>query len=82
MGDVVNLQMIYKGSPIEVICTLRVSAYTYQFLCQLDDTEIILEKDDEGKLRAIMADPFSSKNKKPDPALVQHLIEEMERILL
>jgi hypothetical protein len=27
------------------------------------------------------ADPFSVKKKKPDPALVRMLIEEMERIL-
>ena len=81
MSEAFTLQFSYKGLAREVPCALRVSAYTYQFLCQLDDTEIILEKDDEGHLRAMESDPFSSKKKKPDPGLVRILIEEMERIL-
>jgi len=42
---------------------------------------MILERDDEGNFRAIEADPFKVKKKKPDQALVRTLIGEMERIL-
>jgi hypothetical protein len=45
------------------------------------DVEMIVEKDDEGQLRALEADPFSAKKTKPDPGLVKALIAEMERIL-
>lgn len=42
---------------------------------------MILERDDEGNFRAMEADPFAAKKKRPDPALVSTLIGEMERIL-
>jgi hypothetical protein len=82
MSEAFTVSFMQHGVQLEVPCRLRVSAYTYQFLCQLGDSEIIIEKDDEGSLRAMETDPFSSKNKKPDPTLVKRLIEEMERILL
>jgi hypothetical protein len=76
-----TLSFSYKGIPHEIPCRLRVSAYTYQFLCTTGDTELILEKDDEGNIRALEADPFSKKSQKKDPGFVKVLIEEMERIL-
>ncbi len=75
------VNFLYKGVPQEIQCTLRVSTYTYQFLCVIDNTEMIVERDDEGNFRAMEADPFSAKKKKPDPALIGLLIREMERIL-
>jgi hypothetical protein len=44
-------------------------------------SDLIIEKDDEGTLRVLEADPGNSKNSKPEPTLVKALIEEMERIL-
>ena len=81
MPEDFTVNFLYQGVPREIHCTLRVSTYTYQFLCKIDDTEMILEKDDEGNFRAMEADPFTVKKKKPDPALVRTLIGEMERIL-
>jgi hypothetical protein len=60
---------------------LRVSAYTYQFICTTGDSGIILDKDDEGNWRAMDADPFSGKKNKPEPGLVKSLIDELDRIL-
>jgi hypothetical protein len=76
-----TLNIVYREVLQEVACTLRTSAYTYQFLCITGDTEIILEKDDEGKLRARESDPFSNKNRKPDPEFIRSLVQEMERVL-
>jgi hypothetical protein len=81
MSEAFTVHFLFKGVPQEIDCTLRVSAYTYQFLCRMGNTDLILEKDDEGNLRAMEADPFSAKNQKPDPVLVRALITEMERIL-
>ena len=81
MPEDFTVNFLYQGVPRKIHCTLRVSAYTYQFLCKIDNTEMILEKDDEGNFRAMEADPFTVKKKKPDPALVRTLIEEMEKIL-
>jgi len=81
MSEWFTLNFLFKEVPQEVVCRLRTSAYTYQFLCTVGETELILEKDDEGNLRALDADPFSAKKAKPDPALVRAMIAEMERIL-
>ena len=81
MPEDFTVNFLYKGVPQEIQCTLRVSTYTYQFLCTIDNTEMIVERDDEGSLRAMEADPFSVKKKKPDQALVGLLIGEMEKIL-
>jgi hypothetical protein len=81
MPETFTLNFLYKGISQEIKCTLRVSAYTYQFLCTAGSAEIIFEKDDEGNLRAREADPLSNKNQKPDPGLVKALLIEMERIL-
>jgi len=81
MSDSFTLNFFFKEMPQEIPCRLRSSAYTYQFLCTVDETELILEKDDEGNLRAIEADPFSAKKTRPDPGLVRAMIAEMERIL-
>jgi hypothetical protein len=75
------LNFEYKGITREINCMLRVSAYTYQFLCMVDNQEMVLEKDDEGKMRIMEADPFSGKNQKTDPGLIRALMAELERVL-
>jgi hypothetical protein len=81
MPESFTLNFEYKGITREIDCTLRVSAYTYQFLCVVDNYEMILEKDDEGNLRILDADPFSGKNRKTDPGLIRALMAELERVL-
>ncbi len=81
MSESFTLRFLYQGIQREVECTFRASSYTYQFLCVIDGQEMILEKDDEGKLRALAADPFSAKKNRPDPALVTAMMEELENIL-
>jgi hypothetical protein len=76
-----TLSFLYKETMQEIPCRLRVSAYTYQFLCTIADTEWILEKDDAGNVRALAVDPFAKTSHKTDPGLVKAVVEEMERIL-
>jgi hypothetical protein len=80
MSESFILHIPYKGIQQKITCTLRVSAYTYQFLCSVGGNEIILEKDDEGNFRALETDPFSNNGHKPDPGLVRALMEEVVRI--
>jgi hypothetical protein len=80
MSESFILHFLYKGIQQEVTCTLRVSTYTYQFLCSVGGNEIILEKDDEGNFRALETNPFADKGHKPDPGLVLALMDEMVRI--
>jgi len=81
MSESYKLDILYKGIQHEISCTLRISKYTYQFLCTAGSSEIIIEKDDEGNLRAMEMDPFSGTVQKPEPGLVKAVMEEMERIL-
>jgi hypothetical protein len=81
MSESFTLSFLYKGIPQEIDCTLRVSRFKYQFLCSIDKSEMILEKDDEGNFRAMDSDPFSNKSQKPDPGLVRALMDELERVL-
>jgi hypothetical protein len=81
MEEAFDVSFSYKGVEQRVQCALRVSRFTYQFLCRLGEAELVLEKDDEGNLRAINADRYSHQNKNSDSGLVKALIEEMERIL-
>jgi hypothetical protein len=82
MGEEFTLSIPYQGNIREISCRLRTSAYTYQVLCKAGDSEWIVEKDDEGKMRAREMDPFTRTAQKADPGLVRALMEEMERILL
>jgi hypothetical protein len=81
MPEEFTLNFSYKGIPQEINCIFRASAFTYQFLCEIDKNELVIEKDDEGNLRALKADPFAETNSKLDPGLVKALLTEMERIL-
>jgi hypothetical protein len=81
MSESFTLSFVYNGAHQDIECTLRISRFKYQFLCTIDNNEMILEKDDEGNFRAVESDPFSNKNQKPDPALVKAVIDELERIL-
>jgi hypothetical protein len=79
--DEFTLSFLYKESMQEIPCRLRISTYTYQFLCIIGNSEWILEKDDEGNVRAMAADPFAKTIQKTDPGLVKAVMEEIERIL-
>jgi hypothetical protein len=81
MPESFTLHFLYKDIPQEIECTLRVSAYTYQFLCLAGDSQMIIEKDDEGNLRAMESDPFSARIHKPDAGLIKAMLAEMERVL-
>jgi hypothetical protein len=81
MSESFTLNYVYKGNPREINFDLRISTYKYQFLCTVDNIEMIFEKDDEGNLRALEADPFTHKNKKPDMAHVKAVMNELEKIL-
>jgi hypothetical protein len=81
MAESFILNFSYKGEQEEMECTLRVSAYTYQFLCTIAGIDMIMEKDDDGNLRVMEADPFANKGKKPDPALVRAVMDELEKVL-
>jgi hypothetical protein len=81
MEESFNITILHNGIEKELEGKLRISAYTHQFLFHIDDSEIVLERDDQGNFRAIQTGGFSEIAKKIDQSLVQALIKEMETIM-
>jgi len=77
MEELFTITILHNGVEKELAGKLRISAYTHQFIFTVGESEIILEKDDEGNFRAITASAFSGKPQNIDPSLVQALIDEM-----
>ena len=81
MEELFTITVLHNGMEKELQGRLRISAYTHQFLFDIGDAEIILEKDDEGNFRALMPAASSEKAKKTDPSLIRALLAEMEKRL-
>ncbi len=81
MEESFNITVSHNGIEKELAGKLRISAYTHQFLFHIDDSEIVLERDDEGNFRAIQISAFPEKTNNIDPSLVRALIKEMEIIM-
>lgn len=78
--DEFSLELEIKGKPVVVKGHLRKSAFTYQFLFQLGDAELIVEKDDHGELRAFAPGVIAG-GPSPDQQLVKAIVAEMEKLL-
>ncbi len=74
-----SLELELGGKPVTVEGRLRKSTYTYQFLFDLEGTELIVEKDDQGDWRAF-APGVRDGQKAPDVKLVKAIVGEMEKL--
>jgi hypothetical protein len=81
MKELFTITVLHNGIEKELFGKLRISAYTHQFFFRIGNTEIILEKDDEGNFRALMPASSPEAGQKIDPSLIQVLIEEMEKVM-
>ena len=80
MEEFFTIKLLHKGVETVLSGKLRISAYTHQFIFIIGESEIILEKDDEGNFRALTTTEFAGGSaRKTDPSLVQALILEMEK---
>lgn len=79
MEEFFTIKLLHKGVETVLSGKLRISAYTHQFIFVIGESEIILEKDDEGSFRALTTAGFAGSAPKTDPSLVQALILEMEK---
>ena len=79
MAEKFTLTVDYKNTERIFEAELRVYGYTYKIAMQVDDTEILFERDEEGNFRALL--PEADKQKMPDRHLLQLITEELERLL-
>lgn len=75
MDEDLMLPVTYKGK--ELLFPLKVvpQGYVYRFVVQIDELEVIFEKDDGGEYRAVIAKPDEYKGKLPDRELLEAVCE-------
>ena len=81
MEERFTITILHNGTEKELSGILRISSYTHQFLFEIGDSEIILEKDDEGNFRALIPPASGEAKQKIDPSLIQALVNEMEKVM-
>ena len=71
----------YKGVEKEFGARLQVFGYSHRFHVDVEGTEVLFERDEEGRYRAILPQPPGDSGKLPDLGLLQGIAEAIERIL-
>ena len=69
----------YKGVDREFTATFQAFGYTFRFHVDVDGTDVIFERDEEGNFRAII--PPDSPKSPPDRNLLQEISTAIEQIL-
>jgi len=64
------LPVTYKGKELSFPLKIVPQGYVYRFVVQIDNAEVIFEKDDEGEYRAILNKPDEHQGKLPDQELL------------
>lgn len=70
-----TLPVIYKGKELSFPLKIVPQGYVYRFVVQINDIEVIYEKDDEGAYRAIISKPDEQVGKLPERELLQAISE-------
>lgn len=68
-----EVPVIYKGKELFFNGRLATFSYGYKLYIDVDGTEVVIERDDHGDLRAILPDAASEKN--IDKGLIEAIIE-------
>lgn len=69
----------YKGAERVFEASLQVLGYTHRFHVQVEGTEVLFERDEEGRYRAIVSQETGVK--RMDPALLESIALAIEAIL-
>jgi hypothetical protein len=69
----------YKGVDREFTATFQAFGYTFRFHVDVDGTDVIFERDEEGNFRAII--PPDTLKQPPDRILLQEISAAIEQIL-
>lgn len=77
MEESFSLPVSYKGEDIEVPVVLRVTGYSPRFIAMVNGIEITIEKDEEGRYRAIQS---NSETHPIDKELLSAVVDNIESI--
>jgi hypothetical protein len=65
MDETLNLPVTYKGAELNFPLRILPQGYTYKFVVQIGEAEVIFERDDSGDLRALISNPDGHPEQKP-----------------
>lgn len=72
------LPVDYKGRELEFPFSVAAQGHVYKFIVQVEDAEVVFERDEGGELRAIIQTPETFTGKLPDTELLQAIAETIE----
>jgi hypothetical protein len=85
MDEPFIIPLNYKGADREFEATLQVLGYTHRFKVDVDGTEVLFERDEEGRYRAILSQEVLAGQGKGgrsiDPGLLEHIALQIEQFL-
>lgn len=81
MDDVLTLPVTWKGAELDLPLQIVPQGYTYRFIVQVEDTELTIERDDGGELRALIYNADGHTGKLPEQALVAEIVATIEKLL-
>ena len=73
-----TLPVTYKGKELSFPLKIVPQGYVYRFIVQIDDAEVIYERDDEGEYRAIISKPDEYRAKLPE----RELLEAISKVIV
>jgi len=76
MEETFTLSVDYGGKEINLPCRLQIQGYTHRFIARVNDTELSIEKDEEGNYRAIAVSQQGVSNM--DAAFVQAIVATIQ----
>jgi len=79
MDEPFDLPVNYKGAERLFGATLQASGYTHRFHVDVDGTNVIFERDEEGSYRAII--PPETAGRLPETELLKAIAAAIEQIL-
>jgi hypothetical protein len=70
----------YKGQDIEFPIQVVATGYTTKFVVELQETDVVFERDDSGEFRAMIPDVENYKGKLPSPALLEAIAAVLQSV--
>lgn len=81
MDDALTLPVAWKGAELDLPLQIVPQGYTYRFIVRVGDTDLTIERDDGGELRALVYNTDEHTGKLPEQGLIAEIVATIEKLL-